>query len=176
MYQRILVPFDGSPTSRHGLDEAIRLAKGTGATLRIIHVIDDLLYVSGFETYSVYASDVVPFMRQSGEALLQGGKARADAAGVKAETLLLEGISPRLCQVVDEQVKAWGADLVVIGTHGRRGMGRLMLGSDAEQVVRTASVPVLLVRGPAVAEAATAPATAPASASAAACAPAVAMA
>ncbi len=151
MYQRILVPFDGSPTSEHGLDEAIRLAKLTGATLRIIHVIDDLLYVSGFETYSVYASDVVPFMRQSGEALLQGGKARAELAGVKVETLLLEGISPRLCQVIDEQVKTWGADLVVIGTHGRRGIGRLMLGSDAEQVVRTATVPVLLVRGPAIA-------------------------
>ena len=156
MYQRILVPFDGSPTSQHGLDEAIRLAKATGATLRIIHMIDDLLYVSGFETYSVYASDVVPFMRQTGEALLQSGKARAELAGVKAETLLLEGISPRLCQVIDEQVKSWGADLVVIGTHGRRGIGRLMLGSDAEQVVRTASVPVLLVRGPAVADVASA--------------------
>ena len=160
MYQRILVPFDGSPTSEHGLDEAIRLAKVTGATLRIIHVIDDLLYVSGFETYSVYASDVVPFMRQSGEALLKGGKARADREGVKAETLLLEGISPRLCQVIEEQVKTWGADLVVIGTHGRRGIGRLMLGSDAEQVVRTSAVPVLLVRGPATAGVATAPANA----------------
>ncbi|CAN5880555.1 universal stress protein [soil metagenome] len=148
MYQRILVPFDGSPTSEHGLDEAIRLARLTGARLRLIHVLDDLLYVSGFETCSVYASDVVPFMRQRGEAMLQAARSRAEQTGVVAETLLLEGISPRLSEVIDEQVKSWGADLIVIGMHGRRGIGRLMLGSDAEQVVRTASVPVLLVRGP----------------------------
>jgi nucleotide-binding universal stress UspA family protein len=59
---------------------------------------------------------------------------------------------------VIEQAKAWGADLIVIGTHGRRGVGRLLLGSDAEQIVRMAPVPVLLVRAPEVKEGTAAPA------------------
>lgn len=146
MYQRILVPFDGSPTSSRGLDEAIRLAATTGARLRLIYLVDDLLYVTGYETYTAYSRDLVPFMREAGEKILQDGQARAQKAGVAVETALLEGLSPRLADVVVEQIKAWGADLVVIGTHGRRGVGRLLLGSDAEQVLRSATVPVLLVR------------------------------
>jgi nucleotide-binding universal stress UspA family protein len=147
MYQRILVPFDGSATSSRGLDEAIRLASLTGATLRIVHLVDDLAYATGFETFAVYANDVLPLMRQAGARVLQAGKSRAEKAGVQVETQLLEGSAIRLADTVAEQVKAWHADLVVIGTHGRRGVGRLLLGSDAEQIVRTAPVPVLLVRG-----------------------------
>jgi nucleotide-binding universal stress UspA family protein len=146
MYQRILVPFDGSPTSTRGLDEAIRLAAPTGASLRLIYMVDDLLYVTGFESYPVYASEVIPFMRDAGEKILQEGKARVEKAGLKVDTLLLEGVALRLSDAVADQVKAWGADLIVIGTHGRRGVGRMVLGSDAEQIVRTATVPVLLVR------------------------------
>ena len=146
MYQRILVPFDGSPTSDRGLDEAIQLALLTNGELRLVHMVDDLLYVTGFESYSVYASDILPLMRDAGEKILQAGKARVVKAGVKVDTVLLERIAPRLSDLVADQVEAWGADLIVIGTHGRRGVGRLLLGSDAEQIVRTARVPVLLVR------------------------------
>ena len=146
MYQRILVPTDGSPTSSRGLDEAIRLARLTGARVRLLHMIDVLLFATGFETSAVYMGEVVPFMRQAGEAILQEGKARVESAGVKADTFLVDSIANRLCEAVNEQVATWGADLIVIGTHGRRGAGRLLLGSDAEQIVRTALVPVLLVR------------------------------
>jgi len=154
MYQRILVPYDGSPTSSRGLDEAIQLAALTNASLRLVYMVDDLLFLSGFETYPVCASDMLPLMREAGDKILRDGKARAQRAGVKADTVLLEGVAPRLADLVVEQVKAWGADLVVIGTHGRRGVGRLLLGSDAEQVVRSATVPVLLVRAPEAAAAA----------------------
>jgi nucleotide-binding universal stress UspA family protein len=148
MYQRILVPFDGSPTSTRGLDEAIQLAALTAGTLRLVHMVDDLLYVTGFESYSVYASDIIPLMRDAGRKILATGQARAEKAGVKVDTLLLEGVAPRLSDLVADQASAWGADLIVIGTHGRRGVGRWLLGSDAEQIVRTAPVPVLLVRAP----------------------------
>ena len=146
MYQRILVPFDGSPTSTRGLDEATRLAKLTGASVRLIHLLDILVFTTGFETGAVYAGDVIPFMRRAGQEILQDGKVRAERAGVPVDTVLVEGMGSRLSDVVAEQAKAWGADLIVIGTHGRRGVGRLMLGSDAEQIVRTSTVPVLLVR------------------------------
>jgi nucleotide-binding universal stress UspA family protein len=156
MYQRILVPFDGSATSSRGLDEAVKLATLTGAAMRLLHVVDVLQYATGFETAAAYAGEVIPFMRQAGEATLDEGKARVEKAGVKVDTLLLDSVTTRLSDVVAEQAAQWGADLIVIGTHGRRGVGRLLLGSDAEQIVRTSSVPVLLVRAPEVAGAVTA--------------------
>ena len=149
MYQRILVPFDGSPTSTRGLDEAIALARLTGARLRLLHLVDDLVYASGFETGAVYLSDVLPVMRQAGRTILANGRDRAQRAGLEVDTELVEGMGPRLAEVVAEQAATWGADLIVIGTHGRRGVGRMLLGSDAEQVLRSAPVPVLLVRAPA---------------------------
>jgi nucleotide-binding universal stress UspA family protein len=148
MYQRILVPFDGSVTSTRGLDEAIALGQLTGARLRLVHLVDDLLYATGFETGAVYSSDVLPLMRDAGRKILGDGQARAQRAGIDADTQLLEGMGARLADAVAEQAKAWGAELIVIGTHGRRGVGRWLLGSDAEQVLRSAPVPVLLVRAP----------------------------
>jgi nucleotide-binding universal stress UspA family protein len=152
MYQRILVPYDGSPTSTLGLDEAVKLARLTGAKLRLIHVVDDLAFATGFEAAAVYVGDVLPMMRAAGAEILAQGKQRAAGSGVEVDTVLLEGLAARVCDVVVEQVKAWGAELIVIGTHGRRGMGRVMMGSDAEQIVRMAPVPVLLVRAPGAAE------------------------
>lgn len=146
MYQRILVPIDGSATSNRGLDEAIQLARQTGAQLQLMHVVDELVLTMGFEAYAGVAGDLVGILKAAGEKILADGKARALDAGVKAETKLFEGFSPRLDDLVAEQVKAWGADLIVIGTHGRRGAGRLLMGSGAEQIVRSACVPVLLVR------------------------------
>ena len=150
MYQRILVPIDGSTTSTQGLDEAIKLAKLTGASLRLIHVMDALTFATGFESYAAYANDVIPIMTEAGQKILDQGKARVEASGVKVDTLLLDSLAARMSDTVIEQAKAWNADLIVIGTHGRRGIKRLMLGSDAEQVARLTPVPVLLVRSPEV--------------------------
>jgi nucleotide-binding universal stress UspA family protein len=146
MYQKILVPVDGSSTSNQGLDEAVKLAKLTGASLRLLHVVDELVFATGFESGAVYTADMIPLMREAGETILREAKGRAEASGVKADTQLFEGMALRLCDIVVRQVQEWGADLIVIGTHGRRGVGRLLLGSDAESVLRTATVPVLLVR------------------------------
>jgi len=148
VYERILVPFDGSQTSTCGLDEAIRLATLTGARLRLVHLVDDLQYIVGFVSYSAYANDVMPFLRRQGEQVLMEGRSRAEKAGVTADTSLVEGAALRLANVVANEVRGWSPDLIVIGTHGRRGVSRLLLGSDAEQILRNASVPVLLVRAP----------------------------
>jgi nucleotide-binding universal stress UspA family protein len=71
----------------------------------------------------------------------------AQRAGVPTESALLESDARRLSSVIAEEAQRWGADLVVVGTHGRRGLERLILGSVAEGVARTAPVSVLLVRG-----------------------------
>lgn len=148
MYQRILVPVDGSPTSTQGLGEAIKLAKLTGASLRLVHVVDQLTFATGFE---VDTGDLVGMLREAGEKILGASKARAQAAGIDASTFLCDTFGARVCDLVVDQASEWKADLIVIGSHGRRGMSRLLLGSDAEQVVRLARVPVLLVRGSAAA-------------------------
>ncbi len=150
MYQRILVPVDGSETSDRGLDEALRLARLSGGSVRLIHVVDPLKYVPGYVTYAVYSSDLVPLMKEEGEKLLQRGRERAEGVGVKAETrLFIDAAALRLCDLVAQQANAWKADLIVIGSHGRRGLERVLLGSDAEQILRVAPVPVLLVKAPA---------------------------
>ena len=146
MYQRILVPIDGSPTSDLGLAEAISLARLTGGSIRLMHVLDELVFVTGFETGATYANTVLPALRQRSDRILAAGRERVAAAAVPVETITSECFARRPCDVIVEQAAAWAADLIVIGTHGRRGVNRMMLGSDAEQVARMASVPVLLVR------------------------------
>ncbi len=158
MYQRILVPIDGSTTSNQGLDEAIKLAKLTGASLRVIHVVDALTFATGSELYGGFASDVIPQMREAGEQIVEKARTRVKEQGIKVDSLLFDSLSTRVSDIVVDQAKAWDADLIVIGTHGRRGVNRLMLGSDAEQIVRMAPVPVLLVRAPEVKESAVTPA------------------
>ncbi len=147
-YRRILVPIDGSPTATRGLDEAIALCRANGGSIRILHVMDDLVFVSGFESGASYAKDVAPQLRKNAEQLLDAGRKRAAAAGVAVDTLLVECFARRTSEIVCEQATAWAADLIVVGTHGRRGVRRMMLGSDAEQIVREAPVPVLVVRAP----------------------------
>lgn len=146
MYNRILVPVDGSPTSERALSEAIRLAKLCSGTIRLLHVVDPITHVTGFERPDIYASRIRPALLDAGAQLLAKASERVAAAGVPADTALHESISERVSEIVVEQARAWGAELIVIGTHGRRGIDRVLLGSDAEMVVRTSPVPVLLVR------------------------------
>jgi nucleotide-binding universal stress UspA family protein len=148
MYQRILVPFDGSETSVRGVEEAARLAVLTGAKLRLVHVLDELGFATGFETGATYASEVEPAMRRAGEELLEQGRRIAAAVGAQPDMLLLNTQGLRVADAVVNQARDWRADLIVLGTHGRRGVGRLFLGSDAEQIARCAPVPVMLVRMP----------------------------
>ena len=146
MYQRILVPVDGSPTSNAGLAEATKLAKLTGARVRVLHVVDEMPFLMSAEGYAAMA-DVLTALKEAGQAVLEQARLTVYAAGIPVEATLFDSLSGRLCDRVAEQVQAWGADVIVLGTHGRRGVGRMLLGSDAEQIVRTATVPVLLVRG-----------------------------
>ena len=147
MYQRILVPVDGSPTSNAGLAEAIKLAKLTGARMRVMHVVDETPFLMSADGYSAMSGDVFTLLKEAGQAVLEQARLTVQAAGIPVEATLFDSLCGRLCDRVAEQVQEWGADVIVLGTHGRRGIGRMLLGSDAEQIVRTATVPVLLVRG-----------------------------
>ena len=147
MYKRILVPVDGSPTSSLGLAEATRLAKLTQARLLLVFLVEPLPYALAGEGYGAMTAAIVGMMSEAGRKVLNDAQHRVEADGVEVETKLIERMDARLSDCIAEQVDAWRADLVVIGTHGRRGVQRMLLGSDAEQIVRTSTVPVLLVRG-----------------------------
>jgi len=146
MYQRILVPIDGSATADNGLAQAIAVARLTGGSIRLVHVLDELVFPVGFETGATYTNTVLPRLRQRCEHILAAGRQRATDAGVPVDAVGVECFARRTADVIVEQAAAWPADLIVIGTHGRRGVNRLMLGSDAEQVLRMAPAPVLLIR------------------------------
>ena len=146
MYQRILVPVDGSPTSNRGLAEAVKVAKLTGAQVRLLHVVDGMPFVMSVEGYGGMATDVLTLLREAGEGILQQARTLVKDNGIAVDTVMFDSFGGRLCDHVLEQVKEWRADLVVLGTHGRRGVSRALLGSDGEQLLRTSPVPVLLVR------------------------------
>ncbi len=147
VYPKILVAIDGSRAASQALDEAIKLAREQQSTLRILHVIDEGLTLPP-EVPSANLPEVDEELYVRGKALLAAAESRARDAGVRAEGVFVEEIGPRRGARIVEQAKEWAADLIVCGTHGRRGIGRLVLGSDAEYVVRHASVPVLLLRNP----------------------------
>ena len=148
MYQRILVPVDGSSTSSHGLAEAIRLAGLTHGRLRLMHVIDELSFALAMDAYAGHAGDWLAELRAAGTKLLEEGRAKAAAEGVEADCVLCDNFRGAVPERVAAEAASWPADLIVLGTHGRRGLGRMVMGSSAEHILRTATVPVLLVRAP----------------------------
>ena len=145
MYKKILVPVDGSPTSHLGLQEALRLAQYHEARLRLLHVADTLIITPSLEGGS-YVADAQEALRKDGTRIIEKAAALARQRGLAVDAVMLEIAGGRAAETIVEQAKKWKADLIVIGTHGRRGLSRFVMGSDAEQVVRTAPVPVLTVR------------------------------
>jgi len=148
MYKRILVAVDGSNTSDLALAEALKLAAEHQAQLRIVHVVDVLAFFAGEPAFlNIVALEKA--IVESGERILERAVASAGGAGIQAETKLLrvEEFSQRIADMIVGEATAWPAELIVVGTHGRRGLSHLFLGSVAEGIVRISQVPVLLIRG-----------------------------
>lgn len=145
-YKRILVPLDGSTTSNAGLKEALKLAKAGKGRLRLLHVVNDTVLFRMAEP-GVDLGSLLDELRRYGRQVLQAATRKAAAQKVKAESDLSESFGLRVADIITRVARRWRADLVVIGTHGRRGVNRLLMGSDAELVVRNTSLPVLLIHG-----------------------------
>lgn len=151
MYKRILVPVDGSRTSTLGLQEAIRLAKSSGAKLRLIHVVDESVVMQD-SAYAFGTEDMLGILKKGGQQALKHAQDLVKKHGVKVESTLIENFTGRVADIIVGDAKKWHADLIVMGTHGRRGFSHMVLGSDAELVIRSTPAPVLLVRGSAPAK------------------------
>jgi nucleotide-binding universal stress UspA family protein len=148
---RILVPVDFSPHSERALRYAARLAGWLGASVELVHVVDNP-FASGAWTSEIY----VPSLPQMLESLVADANKRLEALekvvadqGVKVDTTVLEG-QPALAII--DHASDGRFDLIVMGTHGRTGFSHAFMGSVAERVVRRAPCPVLTVRATAEAE------------------------
>jgi len=149
MFKRILVAVDGSPTSDRGLDAAIEFARTRQGTLAILHVVDDFLampVLAGGAVAGDYVQSMIDALREAGRGILARSQAVARERGVEAQTVLAETLGRTVAHVILGEVRRQHANVVVLGTHGRRGIRRMLMGSDAELVVRDSPVPVLLVR------------------------------
>ena len=146
MYQRILVAVDGSDVSNHALREAIDFAKDRQAVLRLVHVID-LAPLYRAVSSGVPIEDVEQAIVESGKGIVDDAAKQVTQAGLTAETALLRANGERISTTICNDAQRSGAELIVIGTHGRHGLERLFLGSVAEGVARESRIPILLVRG-----------------------------
>lgn len=145
-FKRILVPCDGSEVSTRALVSALQLARDAGdeGRVRLLHVLDQIDYFAA--GYEIAGASVLAELQRQAHKVLEDAAAVCQSAGVPYDTLLLDEPGSRLGDKVAEQALTWKADLVVVGTHGRKGLSRAMLGSGAEQILRFAPVPVLVVR------------------------------
>jgi nucleotide-binding universal stress UspA family protein len=149
MYKRIVVAVDGSPTSDLALDEALKLAREGKSQLLLLHVSEDVSLAWSGGDWMVAMPPAVPpeVFEEMGRKILDRALERVRHAGLEAETRRVDDAGQRIGNVIAQEAQDWQADLIVIGTHGRKGIDRFLLGSVAEGVMRAATVPVLLVRG-----------------------------
>jgi nucleotide-binding universal stress UspA family protein len=143
--RRVLHPSDFSPASRAAFEKAVELARGSRAELLVVHVLASVAPIAGDGYISPQAYDEIErSIRAQGTKDLDAVVRRARKAGVRATGLLLEG-APDVA--ITRAARAKRADMIVMGTHGRRGFAKFFLGSVASRVVATAACPVLTVRG-----------------------------
>jgi len=141
MYKDILVPTDGSPAADSAIEHAVNVAEGFDATIHALYVVDN----SAYTTLDAGSETVVEALESEGEEAVDRVASAARAAGLEAVTTVTTGAAYR---AILEYVSDTGIDLVVMGTHGRQGLDRYLLGSVTERIVRTSEVPVLTVRQP----------------------------
>jgi nucleotide-binding universal stress UspA family protein len=139
-FQHILVAIDGSPLSVRAVDVAVSLSKDLLAQLGFVYVVDPGL--GAISEGGLPADVLLEDRRQEGRAALQAAVARAQAEP-PAWSFLKEG---KAAPEILAAAKEWGADLIALGTHGRSGLGRVVLGSVAQAVLHEAPCPVLMIR------------------------------
>lgn len=140
MYKQILIAVDGSETSSLALEEALKLAKEQGARVVLLNVFEPFVHAA-----TEAMVDLTDALRQEGEQILAEALQRARENGIEARTVLIDAGARRIAEMIVEEAQKAKADLIAMGTHGRRGIEHLVLGSVAEGVARRTNVPLLLI-------------------------------
>ena len=144
MYKKILVPIDGSRASTQGLREALRFAKDQNAKLRIVHIVDEAALAQYPEAIDATGQILDTFIN-GGKKTLKNAMALARRQGIDAECVLHEKLLGSLSDLILKEAKEWKSDIIVMGTHANTGIKHLLLGSNAEDIVRSSRIPVLIV-------------------------------
>ena len=146
MYNHIIVAVDDSSFSALGLDKAIELAHLNGARLEIVHAVDESIFAHITGTTLISKSKALDALLAEGQEALDQAVKNARTAGISPEFHLLNSETMHAADQVAHHVAHSGADLLVVGSHGRRGVQHLLLGSVAEKLLRKVAVSVLIVR------------------------------
>ncbi|UIO99256.1 universal stress protein [Halobaculum sp. CBA1158] len=141
MYDEILVPTDGSPAADAAVEHAVTIADRFDATVHALYVVD----ATAYSTLEAGGEVVVDALEQEGEDAV---KRIAEAADTEDLPVIESVVSGTAYQSITEYADDEGIDMIVMGTHGRQGLDRYLLGSVTERVVRSADQPVLTVRQP----------------------------
>lgn len=142
--KRVLVAVDFTETSDKAFDFALELAAKFDAEVIAVHAFE--IPVIGFPDGALVATaDIAARIQESARQGLDAAVNSRTGRGVKIESLLREGAAQDEIKAVAEEM---GVDLIVIGTHGRKGLARALLGSVAENVIRTVKTPVMVIHGP----------------------------
>ncbi|MHB1948447.1 MAG: universal stress protein [Gammaproteobacteria bacterium] len=147
MYSRILVAVDDSDISKLALREAIKLTQDQQAKLRIVYVADE--FIAAGEGVAVDFKQYEETKRNEGQNVLNEMIALTHKEKIDVESHLVEIIESNdsIPGKIIEEAEKWHADLIILGTHGRSGIPRLLLGSVAEEVMRKSQIPVHIVKG-----------------------------
>jgi nucleotide-binding universal stress UspA family protein len=145
MYRNLLIPLDGSDASKAGLCEVVRIATPDVSRLRLVHVIDSSVGTDSYDPGTVGAT-MIQANRDNGTTILAEAREVLTKYDLCAECVLIESHGWRVASRIIAQAREWPADLIIMGSHGRRGLARVAMGSAAAEVFRESPVPVLLVR------------------------------
>jgi len=145
MFKHLLVPIDGSPTSQLAVDKAIGLARAFASSVSVLFVIDPYPFTGVGADFSYGQMQYLSAAKAEANDALAVARQAFEAAGVQVSASLVESHS--VWRGIVEAAEAGGADLIVMGSHGRSGMEKLVLGSVAQRVLSHAHLPVLVVRG-----------------------------
>jgi len=146
MYQRILVPVDGSEGARHALDEALKLARLSGAQLQAVYVLQHPTQVVDVAAGFVEQVQTRDTSSQTATAVLAEAREQMAALGVTGTVRAVDAYGENLAAVLMRAIDEFDADLVVMYSHGRSGIRRLFAGSVAESLLHDSTVPLLLLR------------------------------
>jgi nucleotide-binding universal stress UspA family protein len=145
VYLHLLVPVDGSDASKAGLREVVRIATPDLSRIRLVHVIDSSVGRDSYDPQTV-GDTIIQASRDSGAAILAEAREVLTKDDLHVECVLIESHGERVPNRIIAQAREWPADLIIMGSHGRRGLARVVIGSNAAEVFRESPVPLLLVR------------------------------
>lgn len=147
MYQRILIATDGSPLSDKAVEHGLALAALTGATvvaLKVVHRYPRSYFEGGVPADMNAVKDIEAQWGDAAQAMVDGVKARGDAQGVAVKAVIAK--SDLVAEAVIAAAKKHKCDLIVMASHGRKGLKRLLLGSETQHVLTHSHIPVLVLR------------------------------